>query len=110
MLTGACSPAGARSAGQDAIAEASDAQEAKIARFSASLPQKYRGGAFVGEHGSWDRPRFNGYKVVFVPFSGGRPSGKAEDVVTGFLNSDEKARGRPGGAGLRQVRCPADCR
>ena len=62
-----------------------------------SLPQKYRGGAFVGEHGSWDRPRFNGYKVVFVPFSGGRPSGKAEDVVTGFLNSDEKARGRPVG-------------
>jgi glucose/arabinose dehydrogenase len=44
-----------------------------------------------------DRPRFNGYKVVFVPFSGGRPSGKAEDVVTGFLNSDEKARGRPVG-------------
>lgn len=62
-----------------------------------SLPQKYRGGAFVGEHGSWDRPRFNGYKVVFVPFSGGRPSGKAEDVVTGFLNSEEKARGRPVG-------------
>jgi glucose/arabinose dehydrogenase len=62
-----------------------------------SLPQKYRGGAFVGEHGSWDRPRFNGYKVVFVPFSGGRPNGKAEDVVTGFLNSDEKARGRPVG-------------
>jgi hypothetical protein len=56
-----------------------------------------RGGAFVGEHGSWDRPRFAGYKVVFVPFSGGRPSGKAEDVVTGFLNSDEKARGRPVG-------------
>src|SRR5258708_37673507 len=55
------------------------------------------GGALVGEHGSWDRPRFNGYKVVFVPFSGGRPSGKAEDVVTGFLNSDEKARGQPVG-------------
>jgi glucose/arabinose dehydrogenase len=35
-----------------------------------SLPQRYRGGAFVGEHGSWDRPVFNGYKVVFVPFSG----------------------------------------
>jgi glucose/arabinose dehydrogenase len=42
-----------------------------------SLPQKYRGGAFVGEHGSWDRPEFNGYRVVFVPFSGGRPNGKA---------------------------------
>ena len=66
-----------------------------------------RGGAFVGEHGRWDRPRFNGYKVVFVPFSGGRPSGK-EDVVTGFLNSDEKARGRP--VGLAVDESGADCR
>jgi glucose/arabinose dehydrogenase len=63
-----------------------------------SLPQKYRGGAFVGEHGSWDRRIFNGYKVVFVPFSGGHPSGKAEDVVTGFLDADQHARGRPVGA------------
>ncbi len=46
-----------------------------------SLLQEYRGGAFVGEHGSWDRPRFNGYNVVFVPFSGERPSGKAEDSL-----------------------------
>ena len=60
-----------------------------------SLPQKYRGGAFVGEHGSWDRPTLNGYKVVFVPFSGGHPNGKAEDVVTGFLNPNGEARGRP---------------
>jgi glucose/arabinose dehydrogenase len=59
------------------------------------LPQKYRGGAFVGEHGSWDRPTFNGYKVVFVPFSGGHPNGKAEEVVTGFLDADGHARGRP---------------
>ncbi len=65
-----------------------------------SLPQKYRGGAFIGEHGSWDRGRFNGYKVVFVPFSGGHPSGKAEDVVTGFLNADGKARGRPVGVAV----------
>jgi glucose/arabinose dehydrogenase len=62
-----------------------------------SLPQKYRGGALVGEHGSWDRRIFNGYKVVFVPFSGGHPSGKAEDVVTGFLDADQHARGRPVG-------------
>jgi glucose/arabinose dehydrogenase len=47
-----------------------------------SLPQKYRGGAFVGEHGSWNRPVFNGYKVVFVPFSGGHPNGKAEASKT----------------------------
>ena len=62
-----------------------------------NLPQKYRGGAFVGEHGSWDRWKFNGYKVVFVPFSGGRPSGKTQDVVTGFLNDSGEARGRPVG-------------
>jgi glucose/arabinose dehydrogenase len=65
-----------------------------------SLPQKYRGGAFVGEHGSWDRPTFNGYKVVFVPFSGGHPNGKAEDVVTGFLDTDGHARGRPVGLAI----------
>ena len=65
-----------------------------------SLPEKYRGGAFVGEHGSWDRPQFNGYKVVFVPFSGGRPNGKAEDVVTGFLNANGEARGRPVGVAV----------
>ena len=64
------------------------------------LPQKYRGGAFVGEHGSWDRYQFNGYKVVFVPFSGGRPNGKAEDVVTGFLNANGEARGRPVGVAV----------
>jgi glucose/arabinose dehydrogenase len=67
---------------------------------ASSLPQKYHGGAFIGEHGSWDRQQFNGYKVVFVPFSGGRPSGKAEDVVTGFLDADGKARGRPVGVAV----------
>ena len=65
-----------------------------------SLPQQYRGGAFVGEHGSWNRPIFNGYRVVFVPFSGGRPKGKAEDVVTDFLDTDGKARGRPVGLAI----------
>ena len=65
-----------------------------------ALPEKYRGGAFIGEHGSWNRQKFNGYKVVFVPFEDGRPSGKAEDVVIGFLNKDEEARGRPVGVGV----------
>jgi glucose/arabinose dehydrogenase len=65
-----------------------------------SLPQKYRGGAFVGEHGSWNRNQFNGYKVVFVPFSSGRPNGKAEDVVTGFRNANGEARGRPVGVAV----------
>jgi hypothetical protein len=63
----------------------------------AGLPENYRSGAFVGEHGSWDRSPLNGYKVVFVPFSGGQPSGKAQDVVTGFLDAENQARGRPVG-------------
>ncbi len=62
-----------------------------------NLPESYRGGAFVGEHGSWNRDVLNGYKVVFVPFADGKPSGKAQDVVTGFLNNDGQARGRPVG-------------
>jgi len=59
------------------------------------LPAKYSGGAFVGEHGSWNREILNGYKVVFVPFANGKPNGMAEDVVTGFLNGEGQARGRP---------------
>jgi glucose/arabinose dehydrogenase len=59
------------------------------------LPAKYAGGAFVGEHGSWDRQELNGYKVIFVPFSGGKPSGTAQDVVTGFLDDAGHAHGRP---------------
>jgi glucose/arabinose dehydrogenase len=62
-----------------------------------SLPAVYHGGAFVGEHGSWDRDHFNGYKVIFVPFADGKPSGKAQDVVTGFLKNDDEAHGRPVG-------------
>src|SRR6202158_5661004 len=49
-----------------------------------------RGGAFVGEHGSWDRPRFNGYKVVFVAFSGGGPSGDDEGALAGLARRGEK--------------------
>jgi glucose/arabinose dehydrogenase len=60
-----------------------------------SLPAHYAGGAFIGEHGSWDRPTLNGYKVIFVPFANGTPSGMAEDVVTGFLNDQGEAQGRP---------------
>ena len=63
----------------------------------ASLPAAYRGGAFVGEHGSWDRGTFSGYKVVWVPFANGRPNGAARDVVTGVLNGKGRALGRPVG-------------
>jgi glucose/arabinose dehydrogenase len=61
------------------------------------FPEKYRSGAFVGEHGSWDRNPLNGYKVVFVPFKDGKPNGPVEDFVSGFLNADNQARGRPVG-------------
>ena len=64
------------------------------------LPAKYSGGAFVGEHGSWNRQILNGYKVVFIPFANGKPNGMAEDVVTGFLDNDGHARGRPVGLAL----------
>jgi glucose/arabinose dehydrogenase len=66
----------------------------------AGLPAAYRSGAFVGEHGSWDRTPLNGYKVVFVPFSGGKPSGPAQDVVTGFLNAENRTHGRPVGLAI----------
>lgn len=62
-----------------------------------SLPSQYRGGAFISEHGSWDRDELNGYKVAFVPFANARPSGTVQDFVTGFLTADGKVRGRPVG-------------
>lgn len=57
----------------------------------------FKEGAFVGQHGSWNRKPHSGYKVIFVPFTGGKPSGMPVDVLTGFLNADEKAQGRPVG-------------
>ncbi|HEX4695203.1 sorbosone dehydrogenase family protein [Sphingomonas sp.] len=60
-----------------------------------ALPPPFRNGAFIGEHGSWDRGKLNGYKVIFLPFANGRPSGKPIDVVTGFVGPGGKARGRP---------------
>ena len=59
-----------------------------------ALPEHYKGGAFIGEHGSWNRQDLNGYRVVFVPFAGGKPSGMAEDVLTGFIDGNT-AHGRP---------------
>lgn len=64
-----------------------------------TFPEKYRNGAFVGQHGSWNRSNFAGYKVVYVPFQNGRPSGKPEDFLTGFIaNADQnEVYGRPVG-------------
>lgn len=63
-----------------------------------ALPARFRNGMFVGQHGSWNRKPFSGYKVIFVPFSGGKPTGEPVDVLTGFVNDDGEAYGRPVGA------------
>ncbi|WP_456073061.1 hypothetical protein [Dongia deserti] len=64
-----------------------------------ALPNAYQNGAFIGEHGSWNRNFFDGCKVVYVPFEDGRPAGKAQDVVTGFIDGDQ-AHGRPVGIAI----------
>jgi len=70
--------------------------------FSATgaLPKQFADGAFVGQHGSWNREPLSGYKVIFVPFSAGKPSGEPVDVLTGFVSADGKAFGRPVGVAL----------
>lgn len=60
----------------------------------------YGEGAFVGLHGSWNRRPLNGYKVVFVPFTGGRPTGSMRVVLSGFVDAYGNARGRPVGVSL----------
>ena len=65
-----------------------------------SLPAGFAKGMFIGQHGSWNRKPHSGYKVVFVPFEGAQPAGVPVDVLTGFLNSDGKAYGRPVGVAL----------
>jgi glucose/arabinose dehydrogenase len=65
-----------------------------------SLPARFANGMFVGQHGSWNRNPHSGYKVIFVPFAAGRPSGEPVDVLTGFLSNDGKANGRPVGVAL----------
>ena len=60
-----------------------------------AFPEKYRGGAFLGQRGSWNRSAFSGYRVAFVPFRAGRPAGPAEDFLTGFIANDREVYGRP---------------
>jgi glucose/arabinose dehydrogenase len=64
------------------------------------LPEHFQGGAFVGQHGSWNREPRAGYKVIFVPFKDGEPSGPPEDILTGFVDADGNARGRPVGVAV----------
>jgi len=64
-----------------------------------AFPDRYRGGAFIGQRGSWNRSMFSGYRVAFVPFANGRPSGPPEDFLTGFVASEDRREvyGRPVG-------------
>jgi glucose/arabinose dehydrogenase len=64
---------------------------------SGLLPATYAQGVFIGQHGSWNRSPPSGYKVIFVPFANGKPSGMPTDVLSGFLNAAGKAQGRPVG-------------
>ena len=65
------------------------------------FPARFAGGAFIGQHGSWNRKPISGYRVVFVPFQGGRPSSPAPlDILTGFVDGDGKAMGRPVGVAV----------
>jgi glucose/arabinose dehydrogenase len=67
---------------------------------SNALPPAFQIGVFIGQHGSWNRRPRSGYKVIFVPFSGGKPAGEPKDVLTGFLNADGEANGRPVGVAI----------
>ena len=67
------------------------------------MPRRYANGAFIGQHGSWNRQPRSGYKVIFVPFIDGRPAGPPEDVLTGFINEQGDALGRPVGVAVDRV-------
>jgi glucose/arabinose dehydrogenase len=64
------------------------------------LPTPFTEGAFIGQHGSWNRKPKSGYKVIFVPFQDSKPSGRPVDVLTGFLGPSEEAFGRPVGVAI----------
>jgi len=67
---------------------------------ASALPATFASGAFIGEHGSWNRKPRNGYQVVFVPFEVGKPKGMPIEVLTGFLSEHGDARGRPVGVAI----------
>jgi len=67
---------------------------------SGGLPAPFGNGMVIGEHGSWNRKPFSGYKVVFVPFADGKPQGKPIDLLTGFVSPEGEAWGRPVGVAV----------
>ncbi len=71
-----------------------------VSSAGSTLPAPFTEGMFVGQHGSWNRKPRSGYKVIFVPFRGGKPAGEPVDVLTGFLSADGNAKGRPVGVAI----------
>jgi glucose/arabinose dehydrogenase len=71
-----------------------------LAFYDADLMPQFRNGALIGQHGSWNRKPHSGYKLIYVPFANGKPSGPPQDVLTGFLSKDGKANGRPVGVAI----------
>jgi glucose/arabinose dehydrogenase len=67
---------------------------------AAAMSVRFSSGMFVGQHGSWNRKPRSGYKVIFVPFTAGRPSGPPVDVLTGFVKDNGDAMGRPVGVAI----------
>ena len=67
---------------------------------SSTISKTFANGVFIGQHGSWNRNPLSGYKVIFVPFINGKPEGEPIDVLTGFVNKNGEAYGRPVGVAL----------
>jgi glucose/arabinose dehydrogenase len=65
-----------------------------------TLPAQFSNGMFIGQHGSWNRSSYNGYQVIFVPFVDGKPSGDPLVVLSGFIENNGNAKGRPVGVAL----------
>ena len=77
-------------------------QQQHSRRLRRRLGPRYKNGAFVGQHGSWNRKPRSGYKVA-VPFEQGKPSGQPKDILTGFISQDNKAMGRPVGVAMDKI-------
>jgi glucose/arabinose dehydrogenase len=73
-----------------------------LAFYNADLMPAFKNGALIGQHGSWNRKPFSGYKLIYVPFTDGKPNGPPQDVLTGFLSADGRAFGRPAGVAVDQ--------
>jgi glucose/arabinose dehydrogenase len=74
-----------------------------LAFYDGNLLPQFKNGALVGQHGSWNRKPFAGYKLIFVPFTDGKPSGPPQDVLTGFLSNEGHANGRPVGVAVDKI-------